>query len=488
MTTNSIRFKASVLYSSILCVILVSFSTYLYHATKRILYQNVNDELWLKAEQIVGTVNAYGEVSGGKMPPMSLMRQFLSDAEEPPVAKEAIDKLWEKHRWLLGEHNDIFQVMDMAGEVVLRSDNMPMEASRLINRAPSIRSQAIIYSDLRLSGASFRVMSYPFTFAGRRPLLLQLAVPMEPVDRVLSQLLTVIFLGIGGVLLMSMFIGSFLTHRILKPVADVTRTANNITQGNLSVRIPEEELDDELKLLVDSFNQMIDRLEKSFAHINEFSSHVAHELKTPLAIIKGELELALSGENSREEERRVMKVSLLEVDRLIRIIKDLLLLAKFEYSLNIFKMERLDLTAFVKDIFEHSKVLAAEKDIRLELTAPQRELWIQGDPTHLRRLFFNLVHNAVKFTPSGGEIGLIVEELENSVHVSVKDTGEGISLKDQARIFEKFFVIPGRDKKEPSGTGLGLCLARSIARAHGGDIVFESALQKGSTFTVTLPL
>jgi two-component system heavy metal sensor histidine kinase CusS len=488
MTTNSIRFKASVLYTSILCVILVTFSTYLFHATKRILYQNIDDELWLKAEQIVGTVNAYGEVSGGKMPPMSLMRQFLTDTEEPPVAKEALDKLWEKHRWLLGEHNDIFQVVDMSGEAVLRSDNMPMQASRLINRQSSILSKAIDYMDIRLSGAPFRVMSYPFTFANRRPLLLQLAVPMEPVNHVLSKLLTVIVLGITAVLLMSLFIGSFLTRRILKPVAEVTRTANNITQGNLSVRIPGEELDDEMKLLVDSFNQMIDRLERSFTHINEFSSHVAHELKTPLAIIKGELELSLSGDNTREEDRRVMKVSLLEVDRLIKIIKDLLLLAKFEYSLNIFKMERMDLNLFVRDIFEHSKVLAAEKDIRIDLSAPEREFWIQGDPTHLRRLFFNLVHNAVKFTPAGGEINLIVEERDDGVHVSIRDTGEGISPKDQARIFEKFFTIPGRDNKEPSGTGLGLCLARSIARAHGGDISFESALQKGSTFTVHLPL
>jgi heavy metal sensor kinase len=488
MTTNSIRFKASVLYSSILCVILVSFSTYLFHATKRILYQNIDDELWLKAEQIVGTVNAYGEISGGKMPPMTLMRQFLSDTEEPPVAKEAIDKLWEKHRWLLGEHNDIFQVVDMTDQVLMRSDNMPVGAGRLINRQSSIRSKEINYMDLRLSGVPFRVMSYPFTFASRRPLILQLAMPMSPVNHVLSQLLTVIVLGIIGVLVMSIFIGSFLTRKILKPVEDVTRTANNISQGNLSVRIPEEELDDEMKLLVDSFNQMIDRLDRSFTHINEFSSHVAHELKTPLAIVKGELELALSGENSRDEDRRVMKVSLQEVDRLIKIIKDLLLLAKFEYSLNIFKMERMDLAEFIKDIYQHSKVLAAEKDIRLDLICPEREIWIQGDTTHLRRLFFNLVHNAVKFTPQGGEIILRVEYRDSTALVSVKDTGEGISPKDQARIFEKFFTIPGPDKKETPGTGLGLCLARSIARAHGGDIGFESAPKKGSTFTVYLPL
>jgi signal transduction histidine kinase len=133
-------------------------------------------------------------------------------------------------------------------------------------------------------------------------------------------------------------------------------------------------------------------------------------------------------------------------------------------------------------------VLAQEKGIRLDLSIPEEALWIQGDAVHLRRLFFNLIHNAVKFTPPAGEIKILVEAGEGKVRVSVKDTGEGIAPEDQARIFEKFYRVRRPDQQEPPGTGLGLCLARSIARAHDGDIVFESVLKKGSTFTVILPL
>ena len=166
-----------------------------------------------------------------------------------------------------------------------------------------------------------------------------------------------------AILLITLFMGSFLTRRILKSVTDVTMTANSISQKNLNMRIPEQKLDHEMEELVGSFNRMIERLEQSFAHVNEFSSHVAHELKTPLAIIKSELELALSGGNTKEEDKRVMNVALGEIDRLIKTIKDLLLLAKLEYKLNIFKMEEIDITEFLKDIYQAFQNIGGHKRI-----------------------------------------------------------------------------------------------------------------------------
>ncbi len=488
MITNSIRFKTSVLYSSILFVILVGFSAYLHNAVKHILYQNLDKELRTEAEQIVGTINAYGEVSKGDLPAMSLMRQFLSTSKAAPAGQEAIDKLWEKHRWLLELHKDIFMIIDTEGQIVLQSENLPTGVPRPFMPVMSIHTNDIHQSDVALAGPLYRTMSYPFSFTNRRQFVLQLATPLEPVDRILSRLIMVMIGGILAILGISLFVGRFLTRKILAPVSEVTRTANNISQKNLGIRIPEKSLDLEMRMLVSSFNQMISRLEKSFRHINEFSAHVAHELKTPLAIIKGELELALADKGVREEDRQVMLVALQEVDRLTKIIKDLLLLAKFEYNLNIFKMERIDLVAFVRDVYQYCKVLASEKGVRLELLVLEEAIWVQADPVHLRRLFFNLVHNAVKFTPASGEIILLMERQEGHVLVSVKDNGEGMAPEDQARIFEQFYRIRRHDRPEIPGTGLGLCLARSIARGHGGDIVFTSEAGKGSTFTVILPI
>jgi signal transduction histidine kinase len=254
------------------------------------------------------------------------------------------------------------------------------------------------------------------------------------------------------------------------------------------MRISYQKLDHEMEELVGSFNRMIERLEKSFSHINEFSSHVAHELKTPLAIIKSELELGLVGENSKDEDKRVMNVALGEVDRLIKTIKDLLLLAKLEYKLNIFKMEEIDIIEFLKEIYQHAKMLADQKGISLGLDLPNDEVFLQVDTTHLRRIFFNILHNAVKFTKERGKISIFAEIRGEQIFISIKDTGIGIPPAEQPRIFEKFFRIRTVDQDDIGGSGLGLSMARTVARSHGGDIVFESVLGKGSTFTVILPI
>ncbi len=486
MITNTIRFKASVLYTGILGIILMVFSVYVYHVTGQILKQSIDDELIVKADQVASMINAYGDVYKGRFPPMSLMDQFLND-DAPSLERGAFNKLWEKNRWLLSIKNNVFQVVDLEGKIVMQSDNFPEGAARAFGQASFAEGRTINYNDFRFGGVAFREIDFPFTFLVKRPLILQMAVSLAPADRVLSRLRVLMAVGVAGVLVLSIFVGAFLTGRILRPVSRVTRTANDISQRNLGVRISGEDLDQEMRLLVDSFNHMIDRLEKSFSHINEFSSHVAHELKTPLAIIKGELELALLRDDIPDEERRVMTVALQEIDRLVRIIRDLLLLAKFEYKLNVFNMEAMDLSLFLKEFHQQAQVLSEEKKISLELLLPEGGLWVRGDPVHLKRLFLNLVHNAIKFTPPGGAVRVRVAADGDRVLVAVEDSGPGIAAEDHGRIFEKFYRGRTRSIQESPGTGLGLCMARSIARAHGGDITFECPDGRGTIFITRLP-
>jgi len=263
------------------------------------------------------------------------------------------------------------------------------------------------------------------------------------------------------ILALTSFLGGFFARRILKPVSNVTKIVDDISHKDLNLRIPEMAVDVEMKHLISSCNAMIGRLEKSFEHVNEFSSHVAHELKTPLAIIRGEVELALSETRDAAEYQRVLNVSLEEIDRLIRIIKDLLLLARLDYNPDVFQFENINLKAFLEEIFEYSSILADQKGLASELNLPESEHSIDGDKIHLRRLFLNLINNAVKFTPKGGKIIITLTVNTNRALIAVSDTGIGIFPKDQQAIFDKFFRSHSHGQKAEPGSGLGLSIAQS---------------------------
>jgi signal transduction histidine kinase len=488
MITNSIRFKTSVLYSGILCIILACFSIYLFDTNRQTLYEETKQDLKIKARQIETFLDAYASISPKNSTPASLMNQFLSSNGEDVPGKAIIDQLWTQDSKSLGLGNDYFRILSPRGRVRFRSDNLTNEIEGAFIVQFPAHSDTIRFTNLQFNKAAYYGISYPFRFANRNSFVIQLVTPLASIQRILSRMVIFIIIGIVAILLMTLFVGSFLTRRILKSVTDVTMTANNISQKNLNMRIPQHKVDHEMAELVGSFNRMIERLEQSFAHINEFSSHVAHELKTPLAIIKSELELALVGGNSKEEDMRVMNVTLGEIDRLIKTIKDLLLLAKLEYKLNIFKMEQIDIIEFLKEIYQQSKILTDQKNITLKLDIPDHPVLIHGDAVHLRRILFNLLHNAVKFTPEQGEIKIFAEVRGEKIFISVKDTGIGIASADQPRIFEKFYRIRRIDQDDAGGSGLGLCMARAVARSHGGDITFESVSGQGSTFMVILPL
>ncbi|MBF0594256.1 MAG: HAMP domain-containing protein [Candidatus Omnitrophica bacterium] len=484
----SIRFRASLLYSGILCLILTGFSAYLFQTVRHTLYKNVEDDLRVKAQQINGIIDAYAEMDRSGLSSVALMRQFLTQRGEVTSGRDIIDELWEKDSRSLGLAGDRFRIINLNGQIVLRSKNMDRLTERTFDRDFKTCGRKTCFVATRINNVSFESVNYPFRFSNRSEFVLQLTTPLAAVENVLSRLLLFMAGGVVFILLITVFIGAFLTRRILQPVLEVIRTANNISQKNLGVRIVDRARDGEMGLLVDSFNRMIERLEKSFTHINEFSSEVAHELKTPLAIIKGELELALTAPGIKEEDARMLGSTIQEVDRLTKIITDLLLLARFEYRQDVFKMESFDLYAFLKALCERVRVLSSEKGIRLDVMVPDGELFIQGDAGHLRRVFFNLAHNAVKFTPAGGVIRLSADVDGGRARVTVSDTGEGIAPADQAKVFEKFFRVRKAREQDPAGTGLGLALALSIVKAHHGEIILQSELNLGSSFIVFLPL
>ena len=279
-----------------------------------------------------------------------------------------------------------------------------------------------------------------------------------------------------------------LTKRILAAVEDIAVTTRNINLKSLGERVDPANLEQEMEYLAKSINMMLEHLERSFEYIQEFSSSIGHELKTPLAIIKGGSEVALRRERKAEDYRKALKVNIEEANRMIRIVEDLVFLAKLDYNPDNIQKESFDFIPFFTDIERRTQTLVNHKEIILTASVPERAITIEGNKLHLSRLFFNLIQNAIKFTPSGGRINLAVHQKGDTLKVSISDTGQGISEEDLPRIFQRFFHKEKSQPESSDSIGLGLSIAMSIANFHAGNIEVKSKPGEGAIFTVCLPI
>jgi heavy metal sensor kinase len=277
----------------------------------------------------------------------------------------------------------------------------------------------------------------------------------------------------------------FMARRAVSGVEAVTRTARKISEGSLRERVPVKATGDEIDQLATTFNQMLDRIQVLVTEIKEMNDNIAHDLRSPIARIRGLAEVTLTTGKSPADFEAMSASTIEECDRLLDMINTMLTISKTEAGVEKISSDEVDITALVHSACELFDPLAEEKNVALSCRAPEKTI-ISGDPRMLQRMLANLVDNAVKYTPAGGEVEVSVAVHEqNEITISVRDTGIGISEADLSHVFERFYRCD-RSRSQP-GTGLGLSLARAIARAHGGNIAVMSALDQGSTFTITLP-
>jgi heavy metal sensor kinase len=287
-------------------------------------------------------------------------------------------------------------------------------------------------------------------------------------------------------LIVTVGLGWLLARGSLRPIQRITATARRISGSRLDEELPTTGSGDELDQLAVTLNEMMGRIRESVTRIRRFSGDAAHELRTPLAAIRNQVEVTLEKDRAGEEYERALRHVLEEVDRLARGTDAMLRLAHSEAGLDPEQRCDVDLAALLGDVVEFFEPLASEADVKLELHVEQAPT-LSGDPAWLHQLFANLVHNALKFTPGGGlvrvEVGNDASGLGASV--AVRDTGVGIDPDECLRIFERFHKVDAA--RSGGGFGLGLSLVREIAHAHGGTVSVESQPGRGSTFRVDLP-
>ena len=312
-----------------------------------------------------------------------------------------------------------------------------------------------------------------------------IAVNLQAIDREMASIGNIFLISIPVVLLLVAGGAWVISRSILYPIGRLTMAIRNVTVQGLDRRVPVGSTDIEFVELIFVFNQMLERLERSFKQASRFSGDAAHELKTPLAILQGELERALHQVESGSEVQQTLSNLLDEVRRLSEITRKLLLLSLADAGRMGLNLVEVNMSALLSEIAEDMELLAPHLDVQMAI-APN--LYIKGDRDLLVQVVQNLVGNAIKYNLPKGWLRLQANCQGKRVIVKIVNSSHDISLRERDRIFERFHRGDSTQIQKIEGSGLGLSLAREIARAHGGDIKLDAAILGQTGFILSLPV
>jgi signal transduction histidine kinase len=276
-----------------------------------------------------------------------------------------------------------------------------------------------------------------------------------------------------------------ITFSLTRPITQLVEATDRVAQGDLASKA-QIDREDEIGVLATRFNAMLDQLNKSISEKRRFYADASHELRTPLTIIRGEAEVALRGRESIEEYREALANIIAVANQMGGLVDELLFLARSEAGQIEYDMTSVALTPLLEEVAGRCEGLAALKEVQLGLDLGE-PIMVRGDPQRLRQLLLILVDNAIKYTEPGGKVRLALETESDRAKVLVSDTGVGISQQDLPYIFERFYRGDTARFGREEGTGLGLSIAKTIVKAHRGEIFAECAAGGGTMVSVTLP-
>ena len=333
----------------------------------------------------------------------------------------------------------------------------------------------------RTPEANVRTLRRQFTF-NENVFDLEIAAPVAEAVHTLDLLRLLLWSMIPVVIVIACLGGAWLSGRALKPVTDITAAALTISIENLAERLPVPATGDELARLTEVLNTMFARLESAVKTLSQFAADASHELRTPLAVIRTTAELALRRARTPESYRDSLQEVAAEAERMTRLVEELLILARTDSATAEMPLAAVDLREVLADLCGEMRGLAEMRQIRINRAYGDRAAIVAGNRPALHRLFLVLLDNALKFSRSGGEVILKVENTDSRVSVTIEDFGVGISESDLPHIFERFYRADRA--RSGGGHGLGLSLAKSIARVHGASIDVHSTGGVGSRFRV----
>jgi two-component system OmpR family sensor kinase len=322
--------------------------------------------------------------------------------------------------------------------------------------------------------------------------LLQISTPTAPIDQFLATLNLLLFLGILSVLVLATICTFPLVGLALRPLVEIERTSRRIAQGKLSMRIDPPPTGDEIGRLARSFNQMVARLEEAFQRQKRFVGDVSHELRTPLTALSGSLEMLLIGadQGNPEAMRRLTRGMFNEVLRMHRMVEDLLALNRLDERQITLRREKIDPGQLLSTVCTQAEHLTRGQELRCLLDPDLPPIY--ADKDRLQQVLLNVLDNAFKYTPPAGEVELHAQQATSqTVSISIKDTGQGISTEALPHVFDRFYRADPARSRSPErvgGNGLGLSIARELVEAQGGTIHIQSQPGQGTIVTLSFPV
>ncbi len=471
---NSVRMRLTLWYTAVLACVLIALAFAAYFILRENFNRRNDSSLAELGDSFLSTVNAE-----------------LRSASGSNALTESIEAAISEHRF----RDVTFLVLDQKGNVIFASQDWPSESKQSVESSAILRRWVTTTSfadhgfrTVRLGGNAYRGYVRNFSVAPGAYTLVVLQ-SLRRQEEFLETLTTTFALVIPLAIVLASAGGYFLARRSLSPVVAMSTQAGRIGAENLHDRLQVRNPKDELGHLAQSFNDLLDRLDESFERQRRFVADASHELRTPVAILCGEADVALSQpDRPSEEYRESLDILRAEARRLKHIVEDLFTLARADAGQHPLTLSDFYLDELVEECARNMRTLASAKQVALNSDAP-KEMPIHADETLLRRMIMNLLDNAIKYTPAGGTVSIICNERDSQYNLIVLDTGEGIPSELQPRIFERFFradkVRSHADRD--GGAGLGLSISLWIAEAHGGRIELTRSNQDGSTFTVLLP-
>jgi heavy metal sensor kinase len=461
----SIRLRLTLWYFAVQAITFAAFGVGIFFAVRETVQAAIDEDLRQRIQGI---------------------RRFM-DRVGPVFSQEDLADELREHSGLR-PGGDLLQVSDAQGNWIFRSASIrnydiprPAHSAQLKAEpaAPRYDTKVVRGIPLRIVSASFGVPGNTYT--------VQLAAPLVQVSDVLEDLRWLLVLSIPLVLVIASLGGYWMSHRALAPVDSITNTARSISEHSLSRRLANLKTRDELQRLVETFNQMMDRLEAAFKRITQFTADASHELRTPTALIRTTAELSLRRDRDSAEYREALVQILEEAERTGLLIDNLMTLARMDSDSEAVGFTPVDVASILGEASLASQPLALSKQIRIDREIPDIPILVNGDAHTLRRLFLILIDNAVKYTLLRGRVFVSLNTNGNDAIARVQDTGIGISQEDLPLIFERFYRAD-KARSHESGAGLGLSIARWIAEAHHAVILVDSVVGQGSTFEVRIPL